>query len=84
MLEKLKKELRTAWNPPLRLPKVDQQYVIIADATFYSAAYVRMIEDYTTNRDHSELSFAPFSFGSRSLHPKLSIYAKNSLQFFLT
>ena len=80
MLEKLTNDLRTACDLSLRLPKVDQQYVIMADASFYAAGYVLMIEDYTTNEDNQELKvYAPVSFGSRIFHPnqlKFSIYAK--------
>ena len=83
MLEKLTNDLRTACDLSLRLPKVDQQYVIMADASFYAAGYVLMIEDYTTNDDNQELKiYAPVSFGSRIFHPnqlKLSIYAKEFL-----
>ena len=55
----------------------------MADASFYAAVYVLMIEDYTTNEDNQELKvYAPVSFGSIILHPnqlKLSIYAKEFL-----
>ena len=58
----------------------------MADAPFYAAVYVLMIEDYTTNEDNQELKvYAPVSFGSRIFYPnqlKLSIYARNSWQFF--
>ena len=80
MLEKLTNDLRTACDLSLRLPKVDQPFVIMGDASFYAAGYVLMIEDYTTNEVNQELKFyAPVSFGSRVFHPnqlKLSIYAK--------
>ena len=45
LLEKLTNDLRTACDLSRRLPKVDQQYVIMADASFYAAGYVLMIED---------------------------------------
>ena len=83
MLEKLTNDLRTACDLSLRLPKVDQQYVIMADASFYAAGYVLMLEDYTTNDDNQELkTYASVSFGSRILYPnqlKFSIYAKEFL-----
>ena len=83
MLEKLTNDLSTACDLSLRLPKVDRQYVIMADASFYAAGHVLMIEEYTTNDDNQELKiYAPVSFGSRIFHPnqlKLSIYAKEFL-----
>ena len=42
----------------------------MADASFYAAGYVLMIEDYTTNEDNQELKvYEPVSFGSRIFHP---------------
>ena len=80
VLENLTNDLRTACDRSLRLPKVDQQYVIMADESFYTAGYILMIEDYTTNEDNQELKvYAPVSFGSRNFHQnqlKLSIYGK--------
>ena len=83
MLEKLPNDLRKACDLSRRLTKVEQQYVIMADASFYAAGYVLMIEEYTTNEDNQELKvYAPVSFGSRIFHPnqlKLLIYAKEFL-----
>ena len=85
MLEKLTNDLRTVFHPSLGLAKVDQQYVIMADASFYFyvAGYVLMIEGCTTNEDNRELKvFAPISFGSTLFNPdqiRLSKYAKQFL-----
>ena len=79
MLEKLTNDLGTACDLSLRLPKVDQQYVIMADASSYAARYLLMTEHYTTNEDNQELKvYAPVSFRSRTFQPnqlELSIYA---------
>ena len=42
----LKKGLEQVCQLPLRLPKVDAQYVILADASFQLAGYVLMMEKY--------------------------------------
>ena len=59
----------------------------MADASFYAAVYVLMIEDHTTDEDNQELKvYAPVSFGYRIFHPnqlKLSIYAKKFLAILL-
>ena len=48
-LHKLTNDLKNASNMSLRLPKTDKKFVIMADASFYAAGYVKMIEDYTVN-----------------------------------
>ena len=50
----------------LRLPKTDKKYVIMADASFYAAGYVKMIEDYTVNEKNDGTKiYAPVTFGSK-------------------
>ena len=47
-IDHLKGALERAWKMSLRLPLPNQQFVILADASYYSAGYVLMMEDYTT------------------------------------
>ena len=47
MLKKLTQDLQSACEISLRLPMTNRQYVIMADASFYAAGFVLMIEDYT-------------------------------------
>ena len=80
--ETLKNDLATICSNNLRLPTKDSQYVILADASFYAAGYVLMIEDYTTSSNGQSKIYAPVCFGSRIFQPaqlKLSIYAKEFL-----
>ena len=56
----------------------------MADASFYAAGFVLMIEDYTqvVNGISEQKIYAPVSFGSRIFKPnqlKMSIYAKEFL-----
>ena len=81
--EELKHELKRICQMTLRLPKVGCQYVILADASYYAAGFVLMIEDYVTNKAGKELKVSsPVTFGSKIFRPaqlKLSIYAKEFL-----
>ena len=80
--ENLIKELKMICDTQLRLPKRDLQYVILADASFYAAGYVLMVEDYPNNATEKPKQYAPVCFGSRVFQPaqlKLSIYAKEFL-----
>ena len=59
----------------------NRQYVIMADASFYAAGFVLMIEDYTqtANGPSEHKIYAPVRFGSRIFKAnelKLSTYAK--------
>ena len=45
-LKDLTKMLENSCKSTLRLPKPDLIYVILADASYYSAGYVLMVEDY--------------------------------------
>ena len=84
MLKKLTQDLQSACEISLRLPMTNRQYVIMADASFYAAGFVLMIEDYTqtANGTSEHKIYAPVSFGSRIFKPnqlKMSIYAKEFL-----
>ena len=50
-LKDLTKMLENSCKITLRLPKPDLQYVILADASYYSAGYVLMVEDYVQKGD---------------------------------
>ena len=82
-LEKLREDLAQACKMSLRLPKPNAQYVIMADASFYSAGYVLLVEDYIRDQKDREMkTYMPVSFGSKIFNPthlKLSIYAKEFL-----
>ena len=82
-LEKLREDLAQACKMSLRLPKPNAQYVIMADASFYSAGYVLLVEDYIRDQKDKEMkTYMPVSFGSKIFNPtflKLSIYAKEFL-----
>ena len=80
----LKQDLTNACQMTLRLPIAEKQYIIMADASFYAAGYVLLIDDYTcdTNTKINKKQYAPVSFGSKIFQPsqlKLSIYAKEFL-----
>ena len=83
IFEELKHELKRICQMTLRLPKVGCQYVILADASYYAAGFVLMIEDYVTNKAGKELKvYSPVTFGSKIFQPaqlKLSVYAKEFL-----
>ena len=76
----LKQDLLNACKMSLRLPLPDMQYVILADASFYAAGFVLMIEDYIEDeKGTTKVRYAPVSFGSKVFTPsqiKMSIYAK--------
>ena len=77
ILHTLKTNLKHACQLSLRLPRQNDQYVIMADASFYAAGYVLMIKDYC--QIENQFQYAPVCFGSRIFPPsflKLSIYAK--------
>ena len=82
----LSTQLANACDMSLRLPIANLQYVILSDASYYSAGYVLMIEDYTTNQQGDTVkSYAPVAFGSKIFNPtylKLSIYAKEFLAVY--
>ena len=46
-LTKLTQDLHSACDVSLRLPMTNRQYAIMAEASFYAAGFVLMIEDYT-------------------------------------
>ena len=84
MLKKLTQDLQSACEISLRLPMTNRQYVIMADASFYAAGFVLMIQDYTqtANGTSEHKIYAPVSFGScifKPNQPKMSIYAKEFL-----
>ena len=87
-LEVLKKALDQACKLTLRLPKANKQYVILADASWYSAGFVLMIEDYNEKKSKDPkhiVNYAPVSFGSRLFSAsqlKMSIYAKEFLAVY--
>ena len=81
MLNKLTQDLQSACEITLRLPMTNRQYVIMADASFYAAGFVLIIEDYTqtANGTSEHKIYAPVSFGSRIFKPnqlKMSIYTR--------
>ena len=81
-IEQMKKELKAICDISHCLPKKGLQYVILADASFYAAGYVLMVEDYTITQNNETKQCAPVCFGSRVFQPaqmKLSIYAKKLL-----
>ena len=81
-LKDLTKMLENSCKITLRLPKPDFQYVILADASYYSAGYVLMVEDYVQKGDVEHILYAPVAFGSKIFNAtqlKLSIYAKEFL-----
>ena len=81
-LKDLTKMLENSCKITLRLPKPDLQYVILADASYYSAGYVLMVEDYVQKGDVEHKLYAPVAFGSKIFNAtqlKLSIYAKEFL-----
>ena len=75
--------LNNACKITLRQPKTDLQYVILSEASYYSAGYVLMVEDYVLNQEGLEQKLcAPVAFGSKIFNAtqvKLSIYAKEFL-----
>jgi hypothetical protein len=79
----LKQDLANACKITLRLPIKDAQYVILADASFYAAGFVLMIEDHCEeSKGKEKVRYAPVSFGSKVFTPsqvKMSIYAKEFL-----
>lgn len=79
----IKLALTNACKMSLRLPRTDCQYVVLADASFYAAGYVLLIEDYAVDSKGKDCKqYAPVSFGSKVFSPaqlKLSIYAKEFL-----
>ena len=82
--QKLKKDLYNACSMTLRLPIKEKQYVIMADASYYAAGYVLLIDDYccTAKSTSPRKQYAPVSFGSKVFEAgqlKLSIYAKEFL-----
>ena len=81
--ESLKTDLVKSCNTALRLPQPHKQYVIMADASFYAAGFVLMIEDYLEDQAGKTVKkYVPVSFGSKILNPthlKLSIHAKEFL-----
>ena len=83
IFEELKHELKRICQMTLRLPKVGCQYVIRADASYYAAGFVLMIEDYVTNKAGKEMKvYSPVTIGYKIFQPaqlKLSIYAKEFL-----
>ena len=61
-----------------RLPKTDQQYVIKADASFYVAGYVLMIEDYTVNDMSDETKiYAPVTFGLKIFQKQINLSSQS-------
>ena len=81
-LKDLTKMLENSCKITLRLPKPDVQYVILADASYYSAGYVLMVEDYVQKGDVEHILYATVAFGSKIFNAtqlKLSIYAKEFL-----
>ena len=84
MLKKRTQDLQSACEISLRLPMTTRQYVVMADASFYAAGFVLMIEDctQTANGTSEHKIKAPVSFGSRIFklnQLKMSIYAKEFL-----
>ena len=81
--ETLKTDLAKSCDTALRLPQPHKQYVIMADASFYAAGFVLMIEDYLEDQAGKTVKkYVPVSFGSKIFNPthlKLSIYAKEFL-----
>ena len=80
--EILKRDLEKSTDTYLRFPKANLQYVIIADASFYGAGFVLMVEDYCNDAPKENKILAPVSFGSKVFNPaqlKFSIYAKEFL-----
>ena len=80
-LKHLKTDLQNACDTSLKLPKPGAQYVILADASYYAAGYVLMMEEKPESAD-GKSTYAPVSFGSKVFGPaqlKLSIYAKEFL-----
>ena len=81
----LREDLSKATETYLRLPQAGLQYIIIADASFYGAGYVLMVEDHCKDRRKEDKILAPVSFGSKVFNPaqlKLSIYAKEFLAVY--
>ena len=61
--ETLKEDLKRACEMNLKLPKPDEQYVILSDAAFYGAGYVLMIEN--KSKETGTKIMAPVGFGSK-------------------
>ena len=82
-MEQLKIVLKNACSMSLRLPKPDQQYIILSDASYHAAGYVLMVEDFTLDQDGKKLKqYAPVSFGSKMFKEaqlKMSVHAKEFL-----
>ena len=82
-IETLKRDLAKACDSALPLPKSGAQYTIMADAGFYAAGFVLMIEDYIEDRTgepvkiHEEVWFG-YKFFSPT-HLKQSIHTKEFL-----
>ena len=83
IFDELKNELKRICQMTMRLPKTGCQYVILADASYYAAGFVLMIEDYVKNKAGKDVKiYSPVTFGSKIFQPaqlKLSIYAKEFL-----
>ena len=86
-LEKLQEKLLSATKMTLRLAKLNQQYVVLTDASYYQAGFVLMIGDFVKNENTGQeiKIYAPVSFGSKLFNAaqlKLSIFCKEFLAVY--
>ena len=83
-IEAMKNDLLTATTLTLRMTQTEKQFVILYDASFHSAGFVLMIEDFHQDKRETEV-YAPVTFGSQLFNKaqlKLSIYCKEFLALF--
>ena len=84
--DNIMKDLLKATETTLRLAKPGQQYVTLCDATFYSSAFVLMIEDYLEQKDgKTKQAYGPVSYRSQLFNAsqlKMSTYCKKFLALY--
>ena len=85
--DSVNKALSDACELALKQPVPGKQLVLMTDASFRSARYVLMIEDYPDQKIQSKgKTYAPVSFGSKTFsfaQLKMSIYSKKFLAIYM-
>ena len=85
--DSINKALSDACQLALKQPILEKQLVLTTDASFRSAGYALMIEDYPDQKIQSKRkTYAPVAFGSKvfsSAQLKVSIYSKQLLAIYM-
>ena len=85
--DSVNKALSDACQLALKQPIPGKQLVLMTDASFRSADYALMIEDYPDQKIQSKRkTYAPVAFGSKNFSPaqlKMSIYSKEVLATYM-